>query len=282
MASVKIKVKPSFWIFLVVATVLKQGYFATMYSFAVIAHEIAHYVVASKLFYHCKEIQLGIFGAVLYGDFQDVNGADRIKIALAGPLANLALCLLCLALWWTVPDAYFFTESFFTANITMACVNMLPCYPLDGGRVFTGLLENKLGKLAINYTKKLTLVISLGLFSVFVISLFTRDNLFSLGLFSIGLFTGLFVTGNETYVKSVFSTNRKRFLKRGMEKKTLVFSQNNKLSDVVKRMQGNFLYCLEVVNEDMQIVACYDVAALEKLVIDLPLDTRLNNLSLSK
>lgn len=262
-----------------VAIVFKQGYFATMYSFAVVTHEVAHYVVASKLFYHCKEIQLGIFGAVLYGDFQDVNGSDRIKIALAGPLVNLAFCLLCLALWWIVPDAYFFTESFFTANITMACVNMLPCYPLDGGRVFIGLLEGKLGNRALNYTKKLTLAISLGLFALFVISLFTQDNLFSVGLFSIGLFTGLFASGNETYIKSVFTTNRKRFLKRGMEKKTLVFSKNNKLSNVAKRMQGNFLYCLEVVDDDMQVVARYDVASLEKLVIDMPLDTKLDELT---
>ena len=63
-----------------------------------------------------------------------------------------------------------------------------------------------------------------------------------------------------------------------MEKKTLVFSQNNKLSDVAKRMQGNFLYCLEVVDDDMQVVARYSVTQLEELIIDTPLDTPLNSL----
>ena len=249
-----------------------------MYSFAVILHEIAHYVVASKLFYHCKEIQLGIFGAVLYGDFQDVQGRDRVKIALAGPLANVALCLACLALWWIAPDSYFFTESFFTANATMACVNMLPCYPLDGGRVLTGALEGKLGKNALGVTKKLTVGMSVAAFGVFVASLFTGDNLFSLGLFAVGLFSGIFSQDKEFYVRTSFAVNRSRFLKKGMEKKTLVFSQKNKLSDVVKRMQGNFLYCLEVVDDDMEVVARYSVSQLEQLVLETELNTPLNEL----
>ena len=276
MERVRIVIKPSFWIFLVVAIVFKQGYFATMYSFAVLLHEISHYVVASKLFYRCRQIQLGIFGAVLYGDFQDVNGTDRIKIALAGPLCNLALCLACLALWWIAPATYYYTESFFTANITMACVNMLPCYPLDGGRVLTGLFEKKLGNRALTWTKRCTVAFSLILFGVFVISLFTKSNLFSLGLFSIGLFSGVFARGKETYERTVFAMNKRRFLKRGMEKKTLVFYQDNTLSDVAKRMQGNFVYCLEVVNADMETLRCFSVAELEQLVIDNPLDTPLS------
>ena len=278
MERVKVKIKPSFWIFIVVAVVFRQGYFATMYSFAVLLHEIAHYVVASKLFYRCKEIQLGLFGAVLYGEFQDVNGADRIKIAIAGPLMNLALCLACLAVWWLAPDSYYYTESFFAANLTMACANLLPCYPLDGGRILTGLAEKKMGSKALTLTKRFTMIISVGLFAVFVVSLFTGGNQFSLGLFAIGLFSGAFVKGRETYERTVFSTNKRRFLKKGMEKKTLVFDQNNTLSDVAKRMQGNFLYCLEVVDGDMEVVARFSIAELEDAVINTPLNTPLAQL----
>ena len=261
-----------------VALVFKQGYFATMYSFAVLLHEIAHYVVANRLFYHCKHIQLGIFGAVLYGDFQDVNGSDRIKIALAGPVCNLALCLCCFALWWIVPTTYYYTESFFTANLTMACVNLLPCFPLDGGRILTGMFEKRLGDKALTLTKRFTVIISLALFAVFVFSLFNKSNLFSLGLFAIGLFSGVFAQGSETYERTVFAMNKRRFMKKGMEKKTLVFYLNNTLADVAKRMQGNFLYCLEVVDADMEILRRYSVAELEQLVINNPLDTELSKI----
>jgi len=278
MERVKLKIKASFWLFIVVAVVFKQGYFAAMYSFAVLLHETAHYFVASKLFYHCKEIQLGIFGAVLYGDFQDLTPSDRIRIALAGPIANLILCLACLSLWWMIPDSYYYTENFYFANLSMACVNMLPCYPLDGGRVLTGLLEKKLDKKAVAITKKITVALSLCLFGVFIFSLFNKSNLFSLGLFSVCLFTGVFANGSECYVKSTFASNRARFLKKGMEKKTLVFNENNLLSDVAKRMQGNFLYCLEVVDDKMEVICRYSVAQLEQIVIDTPLNTPLKEL----
>lgn len=279
MERVKFKINVDFWLFLVAAIVFKQGYFAAMYSIAVVLHEIAHYVAASKLFYHCTEIRLNIFGAVLYGDFADVTSSDRIKIALAGPCANLILCTACLALWWMLPDSYYYTELFFTANLSMACVNMLPCYPLDGGRALTGLLEKKMQDKALSLVKTFTAVFSVLLFAVFAVSLFTPVKLFSLGLFAICLFSGLLTkSGGECYVKTAFAVNRGRFLKKGMEKKILVFSQNNKLSDVAKRMQGNFLYCLEVVDDDMNVVCRYSVSQLEKLVLENPLDKSLKDL----
>ena len=155
---------------------------------------------------------------------------------------------------------------------------MLPCYPLDGGRALTGVLEGKMGKKALSLTKKLTVATSLLAFSAFAVSLFTGDNLFSIGLFAIGLFSGIFSQGKEFYVRTSFAVNRNRFLKKGMEKKTLVFSQKNALSDVVKRMQGNFLYCLEVVDDDMEVVARYSVAQLEQLVLETDLTTPLSQL----
>lgn len=270
----KVKIQPGFWVFIVAAVVFRQGYFAAMYSIAVLLHEMAHYAVANRLFYRTVEIRLDLFGAVLYGDFQDVSGRDRIKIALAGPVANLCLCLACLALWWCFPDSYYYTEVFFTANMTMACVNMLPCYPLDGGRVLTGLLEARLGDKAIKVAKGCTLVISLVAFALFVISLFCETKLFPLGLFAIGLCSGAFVKGRQSYERSAL-INREHFYKKGMEKKTLVFDKKNTLADVAKRMQGNFLYCLEVVDGDMNTVAHFGIAQLEHLIVTVPLDTKL-------
>ncbi len=63
-----------------------------------------------------------------------------------------------------------------------------------------------------------------------------------------------------------------------MEKKTLVFNGSNTLRDVAKRMQGNFLYCLEVVDDNMEVVSRYSVAELEQFVITKPLDTKLSEL----
>ncbi len=279
MAGIKIKIQPSFWLFLFVAVVIKRGYFALTYTLAVFLHECAHYLVANKLFYRCKEIRIGIFGAVLYGDFSDVTPPNRIKIALAGPVCNLFICAMCLALWWILPEMYVFSEVFFQANLSMAVVNLAPFYPLDGGRVLTGLLENKIGKKSLNLVKNLTVAISLLSFCVFLVSLFTRHNLFNLGLFSLFLFSGVLTkSGGEIYTKCAFTYNKSYFKLHGMEKKTLVFNQNSMLYQVTKRLQGNYVFCLEVVDDNMQVVATYNAHQLEKLLLQYPPDALLKNI----
>ncbi len=279
MEHLKFKIKPSFVVFMAVAIVFKQGYFATLYSFAVILHETAHYFVAKRLFYRCTEIQLGIFGAVLYGEFDDVAGSDRIKIAFAGPACNLILCLFCVASWWIFPEIYYFTEEFFAANFSMATINLLPCYPLDGGRILTGILEKR-RKNALTFTKICTYVVSCALFSVFVVSLFFHRNLFSVGLFAIGLFCGVFTQSGGCYVRSVFLKNKKRFLKKGMEKKILVFDENSLLCDVIRQMKGNYAFCLEVVDDDFVTKRTLDFGNLQKVVLSCPPDTVLKELPL--
>ncbi len=279
MERLKFKIKPSFVVFMAVAIVFKQGYFATLYSFAMILHETAHYLVAKRLFYRCTEIKVGIFGAVLYGEFDDVCGADRIKIAFAGPLCNLALCLACLASWWICPEVYYFTEEFFTANLSMATANLLPCYPLDGGRILTGFLEKRQVN-ALKLTKIFTYAVSCVLFAVFVLSLFLGQNLYSLGLFAIGLFCGVFTQSGGCYVRSVFVQNKRRFLKKGMEKKTLVFNQNSMICDVVRQMKGNYAFCLEVVDDGFSVKGKLNFDALQKVILNFPPDTVLKTLPL--
>ena len=141
MERLRLSVHFSFYLLLVSAVVFRRGYLLAMYTLAMLLHECAHYIVATNRRYKCNNMQLSAFGAVLYGKFDQVNPTDSIAIALAGPCANVIVAVICLALWWIFPASYVFTETFFSANISMAFVNMLPCYPLDGGRVIVALWE---------------------------------------------------------------------------------------------------------------------------------------------
>ena len=274
MEDLKIRFTTSFWIFAAVAIVLKQARFATMYFVAVLLHELSHYFVANRLFYRCYEIRVSVFGAVLYGDFVDVEPHDRVLIALAGPCANGLFCVLTFALWWIAPATYVWTDCFLSANAGMGLVNLLPCYPLDGGRIVTGLLDKFTTK-ALKYVKMSTWIVSSTLFAVFVVSLFVGYNLFGIGVFALGLLSG--VVGDnagECYVRIRRADDLWR--KRGMELKTLVFADNCTLHDVAKRVRGNYLYCLDVVDRDLQVVARLSAAQLEQALLELPQDTELS------
>ncbi len=276
MEDVEIKIDATFWLMLGTALLFKKAFLALCYCLAVFLHEMAHFVVANSLFYRTKQIKLGMFGAVLYGDFADVAQADAIKIALAGPVCNAVLCFVCLALWWIWPPAYVFTEHFFLANASMCCVNLLPCYPLDGGRIAGGVLQKLRAKNPIAWIKRATVAIGLAGLLLFVVSLCVGQSAVALAVFSVCLLLGVFSkTNGQCYARTSLARSGKYFAKKGMEKKTLVFQKHNILGDVVKRMQGNYLYNLEIVDGDLHVICVLSVAQLEKVVVSFPVDTPL-------
>jgi Zn-dependent protease len=76
---------------------------------------------------------------------------DMIWVAAAGPGSNLFMAILW-AIFLTAQDSLGLREEFFQAmavagvqvNLVLMALNLLPVPPLDGGRIVTGLLPNKL------------------------------------------------------------------------------------------------------------------------------------------
>lgn len=280
MERIKFSVHFSFFMLLAVAVLFNKFWLLLSYVIAMVLHELAHYFVAKQQFFQCTKMQLSAFGAVLYGDFSDAQGVAQSKIALAGPLCNLALALVSVAFWWITPESHGYTYVFCQANISMACVNLIPAYPLDGGKVLMGLLEKKLPKeKSIKIVRGLTVVISLSMFLVFVVAWFFYTYLFSLGLFAIFLFSGVFIKNDgKNYRRMSFSLNYHKKIKVGMEKKTLVFFETTTFDKVIVRMQGSSLYCLEVVDKNLNLQKSYSVAELNQLLTSCPPNVELKDL----
>ena len=154
-------------------------------------HELAHAHVARKLGYKLNKVYLLPYGACLSFEEFAFNGTDEIKIAIAGPIANVLLIFITVALWWIFPFSYLFTYSFVISNFSLALFNLLPAFPLDGGRVLAGLINKKYKR---SFTFKVVilfnLVVSLLFFILFIISLFYGVN-FSFGIIAIFLFVGI-------------------------------------------------------------------------------------------
>ncbi|MBR0663137.1 hypothetical protein GXW71_02095 [Roseomonas hellenica] len=134
---------------------------------SVLAHELGHALMARRLGLIPTQIRLHASGGeAVIGGWAWSRAIER-RIILAGPLVNLLLGGTCLALAWLLMQVFVAapnvpSEAIFTRppplpppvvpralywiggiNIGLAVVNMLPAYPLDGGRLLHSLIEER-------------------------------------------------------------------------------------------------------------------------------------------
>ena len=107
----------------------------------VLIHELSHSYTSNRLGLDIKEITLFIFGGMAKLTREPDRAMDELKIAAAGPLASLALAVFFYFLRNLIDRAYNFPPLSavigFLAYINLALLifNMIPGFPLDGGRV---------------------------------------------------------------------------------------------------------------------------------------------------
>jgi len=159
----KFKVEISFVLCVLLCVVGNKFILLINYIFALLLHELAHLFVALKHGYTLKEFKLSMFGvAVELGE--KIDDKDSFIINLSGPVFNLFLSLICVAFYWFLPSSYYVLNSFCVANLTLAIFNLLPIYPLDGGKIFCSILGIKKQKIVQKFICFSLFVLSIVLF----------------------------------------------------------------------------------------------------------------------
>ncbi len=127
---------------------------ATLLFFAsVLIHELAHSLVANHVGQNVRRITLFIFGGMAHLSREPSDAVAELKIASVGPLTSLLLG----AVFWAAKVAAagaglgtlwvaMFTYLAFI-NVALAVFNLLPGFPLDGGRMLRGFLWYRSGNL---------------------------------------------------------------------------------------------------------------------------------------
>lgn len=136
------------------ATYLVMGTVGTLLFFAsLIAHELSHSVVARRKGIPVEGITLFIFGGMARTRMEAENPADELLIAGVGPLMSLALAALFFVIAWLAARMGWGTPTRALAgylsfiNLLLAAFNLLPGFPLDGGRLFRALAWKYTGDL---------------------------------------------------------------------------------------------------------------------------------------
>lgn len=141
MNKLKISIHPLFYAFVILLIALGEWVTFFNYMAVLFLHELAHAYVARRLGYEINNISVMPFGIALNLKETKMYHRDEIIVALAGPMMNLILIILCVAMWWIIPVTYIVTNMFVFANAVTLVFNLIPILPLDGGRVMIGLLS---------------------------------------------------------------------------------------------------------------------------------------------
>lgn len=126
-------------------TYLLMGSIGTLLFFvSLLAHELSHSVVARRKDIPVEGITLFIFGGMARTRLESETPEDEIAIAGVGPLSSLVIAGLFGAAWWIGGrlglDEAITGVALYLAylNVILAVFNLLPGFPLDGGRLFRG------------------------------------------------------------------------------------------------------------------------------------------------
>jgi Zn-dependent protease len=125
---------------------MSAGLLASLLFFAsVLIHELAHSIVAQVWGIPVKSITLFIFGGVANIGREPERPLAEFLIAIAGPISSLLLALGFGILWlagqWLDLSPVSAVAGYLgTINLWLALFNLIPGFPLDGGRVFRSLV----------------------------------------------------------------------------------------------------------------------------------------------
>lgn len=256
---------------------LQLGLLVLTIFFCVVLHEFGHALTARRFGVETKDIILSPIGGIARLTSLPKKPIQEFWVAIAGPLVNIVIVLLLspfflfhdfldvftdgLTLSDMMSDMFYFIPLLIGMNITLAIFNLIPAFPMDGGRVFRSLLSIKIGRL------KATRIATY--FGQFFAILFVIWGLWSAGFVTalIGVFIYFMASSEyqsvlmesllaEHQVKDIvrseftklFRTDKMhtavRHLHSGIEKSFLVFDETNQLvgilseKRIIKAMKG--------------------------------------------
>ena len=210
------------------------------FTLVAVIHELGHAFYAARIGCRLDTLRLLPCGAVVSGDIEGISLADEIILALAGPAVNVACAVLFVALWWVYPDAYPYTDVAAYASAGMAAVNLLPAYPLDGGRIaYCAIAKKKREGVARKCMVVLSLLVSAGFAALFVLSCFSSVN-FSALFFAAFILCGAFDRRAARYRRIRFDLSSS--MKRGMEIKKVALSESCTVKKAISFLErGKYL-----------------------------------------
>lgn len=212
---------------------------------AALEHECAHAIVARRVGFTLDKIVLMPYGAVISGDIAGIPPKKELAVCVAGPLANGLTALAFVALWWLFPETYPYTDVAAYVSLSLFLVNLLPAYPLDGGRILKIALRPLGESRARLILRIVSAVVALAIVGYFIFTCFSAPAYTAL-FFAACVAAGSF--GGGSYGRIRFS--RKKSFARGIEELRVAVSADCTFSDAVRFLREDRYLVLVLFDEE--------------------------------
>jgi len=223
----------------------------------VVLHELTHYLTARVLGFSGFDIEILPIGAVLkVKDLDEASAKEDIIISMSGPLLNLLLAIIFYILFILYKRPYF--HLLYNTNLALGIFNLIPAFPLDGGRVLRDILSTKtIYKRANEISIRMSMVLGSIFMFIYFVSVSENRSNFNLGLISIFiLISSIKEKERIVYLIMGYIIKKKyRFIKRGyVENRSVsVFCEKNLLS-VLGIIDKNKYNLFTILDENMNML----------------------------
>lgn len=299
-----VKIDPS-WILIaaLITWSLSKGYFpdalpgvadgtylamalATMVLFfaCLVLHELAHSVVARRYGIRINGITLFVFGGVAELEREPETAGSEFWMALAGPVMSLALA----ALFWALTEASALAGAsgpvetvlryLAQINLVLALFNLVPAFPLDGGRILRALLWNRSGNLldATRLAARAGMTFAYVLIATGIVLVFVGGQFAGLWQVVLGLFLLTAATG--AYQRQLMATTLKdRTVADLMTRRAIFAAPDMTLSDLVDEIVLMRRVSFVPVVEDRVLLGYVDLDILARIERDNWTTTRIDD-----
>ena len=143
---------------------------------SILLHELAHSYMAMRYGVNIESITLFLFGGVSAMEEIPREPGQEAKMAFVGPLTSLVIGSICLFIYGnfisTNPTLsqnpiYYIIWILGTVNVVLGVFNLLPAFPMDGGRVLRAFYARKM-----SYVKATQSAASVGKFFAILMAIF--------------------------------------------------------------------------------------------------------------